>query len=756
MTYSGQLTVSFLSEWHCGTGAGKHGGIDRSIALDDEGLPYVPGRTLKGLWRDACERVGYALDDGRPGDWSRLARRLFGDPALAAEKGESSRSLVHVRDAHLPAAWRERLFFGRHEGEADVLVPGLRVTRAGAAISKESGTAEPDHLRLIEFARCGLGVEAAFQVDAPKHWAIDLLLAAGLQELTVLGGHRRRGAGRCRVTTDAFGHLAALVSEHRNEVGTWRLDTITWTQDKAAWDSAPTAASTEPLVPACRVLLTLLQPVVCARAVLGNLILAHDYIPGATLLPVVAKALGSQTSSLVRAGRVIVTDAVPTPGKERLAPTPLCIVSGQKGEAWLDIPEEVHDARERVVEPSERPVNGWALRRPDGAWRVVRPHLTTTAHASVDDDSQRTLENGVYSIQAIPAGSRLSWDVWLPRDLKDTFTSALPDRISVGRYRHDSYGLAEVEVLPPPEDRSLPDVGAGDELSLWLTSDACIEDATGIPDTTPSGFANAVERALAVHGIRATLAVVEDRTFASATRRDSWSGSISLPRATIAGLHAGSVLTLHTDAHIPGTTLRAVLDRGIGQRRAEGFGRCEVLPVTTNQEIRPWSGGASPQVPFDGTPSGEQPPGWSDVRRAIWRTEIQQRIKVVATDQAVRTEFLAAGASASNLGSLRTAAMALASDPEAVGRWLERTEAHPSRRELWAAVTKALSAHFAAENLEAPTNLHAWFRSHQAASARDLPGDLGGNAPQKVASWLLVELLRRQTLATQDPTGEES
>lgn len=751
MTYRGTLAVAFLSEWHCGTGAGRHGGVDRTVGLDDEGLPYVPGRTLKGLWRDACERAAHALDDGKPGEWSRLVRNLFGDPALSAHGPGASRGLVHVRDGRLTAAWRERLL----GDESDVLVPGLRVTRAGVAISDVTGTARPDHLRLVEFARGGLDVEAPFSIEAPKHWAIDLILGAGLQDVRAVGAHRRRGAGRCRITTESLSDPARIASEHASEVVSWRLDSLPLRPQHPAQALAPAVASRNDLVHAGRVVLTTRQPVVVSRAVLGNLMLSHDFVPGASLLPLVAQALGPMSADLIRAGQLVVTDAVPTPGTARLARTPLCLVSGEKGSGWLTDGDDAHDLREGVRQPSDRPVGGWALRRSHGAWRILRPGVTNTAHASIDDSSQRTLENGVYTLQAIPVGARLAFDVWLPEDLEGRL-DALPKQAAIGRYRQDGHGLVDVEVLAPPATDVIADVDADSIMSLWLTSDACIEEIPGIPATTPQAFARALEAALGSRGVRTTLTIDEDRTFAAVARRDSWSGSVSLPRATLTGLSAGSVLTLRTSLPISGAELRRVLDRGIGERRSEGFGRCEPLPVAGVQGIAPWSSDPTPAPSVGGTPGQAAPERWADVRRAVWRDEIQQRIKVAVTEPSVRGEFLARSVSVSNLGTLRTAAMALPVDAGAVDRWLEATLEHDDRGEYWAEVADSVRRHFGSASLRGPAALRAWFTRHQTASLREMADDLGGHAPQQVASWLLTECVRRQTLATQIASGRES
>jgi len=64
-------------------------------------LPFVPGKTLTGIWRDACERVALGLDDGAPGAWSRWI------PFLLAIKPDSpTRVDPTPKDQWRPAARR--------------------------------------------------------------------------------------------------------------------------------------------------------------------------------------------------------------------------------------------------------------------------------------------------------------------------------------------------------------------------------------------------------------------------------------------------------------------------------------------------------------------------------------------------------------------------------------------------------------------------------------------------------------------------
>ena len=45
--------ITFFSNWHCGSGLAAGADTDELVIKDRNGLPYVPGRTIKGLLREA-------------------------------------------------------------------------------------------------------------------------------------------------------------------------------------------------------------------------------------------------------------------------------------------------------------------------------------------------------------------------------------------------------------------------------------------------------------------------------------------------------------------------------------------------------------------------------------------------------------------------------------------------------------------------------------------------------------------------------
>src|SRR5277367_6418029 len=74
------VQLKMISDWHVGSGTGCPGSVDRLVLRDEDGLPFVPAKTLTGIWRDACELAAFDLDNGDPeGVWSKWVEHVFGE-----------------------------------------------------------------------------------------------------------------------------------------------------------------------------------------------------------------------------------------------------------------------------------------------------------------------------------------------------------------------------------------------------------------------------------------------------------------------------------------------------------------------------------------------------------------------------------------------------------------------------------------------------------------------------------------------------
>jgi hypothetical protein len=182
------LIVDLRSDWHPGTGRGSGFHLDALTHEGADGLPRLPGRTLKGLLRDALCRA-------ETWGWSEVpassTTRLFGP--LGREGAETAPGLLRVSDATLPAEVAAYLASEAGRG----LISGLYREHFSTAIDPRTGVARSRTLRGMRVV-VPLTLEAAIGtvpgVEAPADWRAPL--TAVLPLVTAVGAHRSRGFGR--------------------------------------------------------------------------------------------------------------------------------------------------------------------------------------------------------------------------------------------------------------------------------------------------------------------------------------------------------------------------------------------------------------------------------------------------------------------------------------------------------------------------------------------------------------------------------
>ena len=201
------LCFSLLSEATFGRGEGVAGLVDQEVDHDNLGLPYLDGRTLKGLLNEECANVLHALERRLKQDalerWYRAAAALFGGPGstladaaclrvgpaqLPADLADAVRQAVETRDARLTAA--------------DILA-SLTAIRHQTAVDAATGVPDRGTLRAMRVVLRDTPFEARLTFTA-EPGADDLaLLAACTVALRRAGTGRNRGRGRLRATLHA-------------------------------------------------------------------------------------------------------------------------------------------------------------------------------------------------------------------------------------------------------------------------------------------------------------------------------------------------------------------------------------------------------------------------------------------------------------------------------------------------------------------------------------------------------------------------
>ncbi len=188
------LEIELRSFWRIGSGRGQGALHDATILRDRDGLPYVPGRSLRGLLRDAFAKLE-AWDHLTKG----LTVELFGTEgaaALSAANGETRSGTVAVSNAVLSPQVRAKLL---DSGDmASTMREALTRTVYATAIEEETGSAKDHSLRTDEVAvpmKLYGELELAADLSREKCDQVMAKLNEALSLITGLGARRNRGFG---------------------------------------------------------------------------------------------------------------------------------------------------------------------------------------------------------------------------------------------------------------------------------------------------------------------------------------------------------------------------------------------------------------------------------------------------------------------------------------------------------------------------------------------------------------------------------
>jgi len=200
---SAWLQVSFHEYWHLGAGRGGGPGIDATVRRTPAGLPFVPGRTLKGVLRDAADQaVSLGWIEDRVVEW-------FGTGLDASGEGDAAtRELEQARFRTQPGCLRVDSARMGERGQAEVweravvAEPGLTLAFFDELhqTAMEGGVAQRGSLRTVEVA---VPMTLWARLDGPDSVWPELRRCLPL--VAGIGSGKRRGLGRVELMLHAEG-----------------------------------------------------------------------------------------------------------------------------------------------------------------------------------------------------------------------------------------------------------------------------------------------------------------------------------------------------------------------------------------------------------------------------------------------------------------------------------------------------------------------------------------------------------------------
>ncbi len=162
-----RYSITFYDFWHLSSGVSAGATMDSLVVKDSDGLPYVPGKTLKGLVREMVELID-----------KTKSKEIFGDDGSnIANSYFSNATLDEDTITHLNAnqTLKKHLFD--------------KVTSSKIG---ENGIAEDKSLREIE-------VVVPLSLSGTIECKDDELISQALGMIKQIGLNRNRGLGRCKV-----------------------------------------------------------------------------------------------------------------------------------------------------------------------------------------------------------------------------------------------------------------------------------------------------------------------------------------------------------------------------------------------------------------------------------------------------------------------------------------------------------------------------------------------------------------------------
>lgn len=200
MSKSIKYKIEFHTDWHCGSGLSAGADVDALVIKDRNGIAFIPGKTIKGLVREAVEEMLLLGGRDMSEDKRLLFKECFGN---SEDRNIDSHIASNDEDDKYKYLSKGSTFFSNaelSEGESSAIKSNNAARFMYRQISNtaigEDGIAQEHSLRKMEtVVPCTLYGEI---LDIPDGFESNI--ADALRYIKRLGQSRNRGLGRCTIT----------------------------------------------------------------------------------------------------------------------------------------------------------------------------------------------------------------------------------------------------------------------------------------------------------------------------------------------------------------------------------------------------------------------------------------------------------------------------------------------------------------------------------------------------------------------------
>lgn len=676
-----KIRLEMLSDWQVGTGAGIPGSIDELVSKDVEGFPQVPAKTIVGIWRDALERLTLGLDNGnKNGNWQKWVETIFGNQPNERGANPTIRPIpakLSLMPARISPSLRKKI------GDDKRFKQALTFVKVGVEIEADSGTSKSQNLRFDEMGRIGTILEANVELEKTNE-TISALLILSAKLVERIGGKRRRGTGKCKLSIDDITEkdeqdsISWLKNKGTDSDKSKPIEKVSITQNSSDWQM-------------CEYTLTLETPVSIVTAVLGNVSETLDFIPGTYLISHFVKHCGQDFFNAILDSNLQILPATICIEGNRGFPVPKVFAKEkmkQEGAEKEEVYNRLHvDLKDKKQTKPMR--EGYISDLSSSTLAIASTPQTLLMHNAVDDEVQRPTSDvvGVYSREAIQAGTVLKGEIRF-RNLAFDDIKNFNGRVRLGTSKKDDYGWAQLKLEPQKELEThsathfKPNV-----LVVYLASDVVLRNGN-LRQT------NLVENLAETLGLQAEKIKYQQ---IQVRRIESWQTSWGFPRPSLTLMQAGSVVVFETSRTLILDELKQIEKNGIGERRGEGYGQIIFNPKILEISKPNWQKGELTKADNPNNGDEIEDKGFAElIEETAWREELKIAVSKIAANEDLRREIFGFeietrdGRKVSvppmaQIGGLRSAVMRLQGieDKQLVLKWLERLKARDNRIEKW-------------------------------------------------------------------------
>lgn len=230
MDHEMMLRIELCSDTIVGSGEGLGAVIDTDVMFDALGLPYLPGRRVRGILRESYMEVLEILQQAKLLELYGIQAADFSiDAHMAAvfgSFGQSESTPFRVADLRLEAYHRVAdhvRYLTHHYDELftqEIVRRHFTVIRQQTAIG-DDGIADPRSLRTVRALKKGLVFEGAIAVPDPKDKDV-LPMAFAVSNMRHMGTARTRGFG------EISAQLLERIGERFEPVLSLRKGSLRW------------------------------------------------------------------------------------------------------------------------------------------------------------------------------------------------------------------------------------------------------------------------------------------------------------------------------------------------------------------------------------------------------------------------------------------------------------------------------------------------------------------------------------------------